>query len=323
MPRSAEPARGWPPPADCRYNDPSRAARAGRRGPAMPDDIYQEIVRLRAAGRGAALATIIQVRGSIPAYECAKLLVRDDGSQLGTIGGGCVEAEVWQAAREVLREEQPRRLTFHLNHDAAHDQGLICGGTLEVFVEPILAAPVAMLFGAGHVSLALARAAALAGFEVVVVDDRAGFASRERFPEAAALHVGEFDQLLPTLAVPAQAYLLIVTRGHKSDLRVLRWALDTPARYIGMIGSRRKVLAVYRELEAEGVPRSRLAQVYAPLGLSLGAITPGEIAIATLAEMIAVRRRAPLDRLQPLSQRIADRLPSPALPAPPPHSAES
>ena len=282
----------------------------------MPDDLYQEIVRLRAAGRGAALATIIQVRGSIPAYECAKLLVRDDGTQLGTIGGGCVEADVWQAAREVLREEQPRRLTFHLNQDVAQDQGLICGGTLEVFIEPILANPVAMLFGAGHVSLAIARAAALAGFEVVVVDDRASFASRERFPQAT-LHVGDFDQLLPSLAVPPHAYLLIVTRGHNSDLRVLRWALATPARYIGMIGSRRKVLACHRALAAEGVPPSRLAQVHAPLGLALGAITPGEIAIAAVAEMIAVRRRAPLDDLRPLSVAIAQRLTAGAVaPAP-------
>ena len=274
----------------------------------MPDDIYQEIVHLRAAGRNAALATIIQVRGSIPAYECAKLLVRDDGTQLGTIGGGCVEADVWQAAREVLQREQPRRLTFHLNQDVAHDRGLICGGTLEVFIEPILAAPVAMLFGGGHVSLALARAAGLAGFEIVVADDRASFASRERFPDAAALHVGDFDELLPTLQVPPHAYLLIVTRGHKSDLRVLRWALTTPARYIGMIGSRRKVLACFQALAAEGVAPERLAEIHAPLGLSLGAITPGEIAIATVAEMIAVRRHVPPAEVRPLSLAIAARL---------------
>src|SRR5213082_1476502 len=114
-------------------------------------DVYSEIVKLRDEGRRGALATIINVRGSIPSFQSAKMLVRDDGSIVGTIGGGCVEAEVWQAAREVIAAEKPRTLKFDLNHDPKYDVGLVCGGTLEVFIEPVLPPGTVYLFGAGHV----------------------------------------------------------------------------------------------------------------------------------------------------------------------------
>src|SRR6185369_8301821 len=147
-------------------------------------DIYEEIVRLRQSGRRGALATIVNVRGSIPSFKTAKMLVRDDGSILGTIGGGCVEAEVWQAAREVMESEKPRTLTFDLNQDPKYDTGLVCGGTLEIFVEPVLPPALLYLFGAGHVSVNLSKIASKAGFEIIVVDDRAAYANQERFPEA-------------------------------------------------------------------------------------------------------------------------------------------
>ena len=127
-------------------------------------DVYEELVRLRNLGQRCALATIVEVRGSIPSYESAKLLVREDGSMVGTIGGGCVEAEVWNAAREVMQTEQPRRLTFNLGQDAAYDNGLICGGQLDVFVEPVMPIPHAYIFGAGHISKSLSKVATLAGF---------------------------------------------------------------------------------------------------------------------------------------------------------------
>ena len=148
-------------------------------------DVYDELVRLRNLGQRCALATIVEVRGSIPSFESAKLLVREDGSMVGTIGGGCVEAEVWNAAREVIQTEQPRRLTFNLGQDAAYDNGLICGGQLDVFVEPVMPIPHAYIFGAGHISKSLSKVATLAGFATVVVDNRESFANRERFPEAA------------------------------------------------------------------------------------------------------------------------------------------
>src|SRR5487761_892112 len=147
-------------------------------------DIYAEIARLRKEGRRAALATIIQVQGSIPSYETSKILVRDDGSILGTVGGGCVEAEVWSVAQEVMREEKPRRLHFNLNQNPEYDEGLVCGGSLDIFVEPILAIPTLYLFGGGHVSLSVHKAAQIAGFESIICDDREAFANAERFPEA-------------------------------------------------------------------------------------------------------------------------------------------
>src|ERR1700685_1575047 len=147
-------------------------------------DIYEEIVRLRRQGRRGALATIVKVRGSVPSFETAKMLVCDDGSILGTIGGGCVEAEVWQAAREVMEAEKPRSLTFNLNQDPKYDTGLVCGGTLDIFIEPVLTPALLYIFGAGHVSVNLYKVAKSAGFEVTVIDDRETYASRDRFPEA-------------------------------------------------------------------------------------------------------------------------------------------
>jgi xanthine dehydrogenase accessory factor len=256
-------------------------------------DVFEELVRLRKLGQKCALATIVEVRGSIPSYESAKLLVREDGSMTGTIGGGCVEAEVWTAAREVLDTEQPKRLSFNLGQDAAYDNGLICGGQLEVFVEPVLPVPYAFIFGGGHISKSLSKAATLAGFSTVVVDNRETFASRERFPEAVEVHAAEYEEVFPKLEINETSYVIVVTRGHRDDMRVLRLAAATPARYIAMIGSKRKVLNVVRELEKEGLPREVFERIHAPMGLDIGAITPEEIAISVTAEMIAVRRHAP------------------------------
>jgi xanthine dehydrogenase accessory factor len=255
-------------------------------------DVYEELVRLRHLGQKCALATIVEVRGSIPSYESAKLLVREDGSMAGTIGGGCVEAEVWNAAREVIETEKPKRLSFNLGQDAAYDNGLICGGQLEVFVEPVLPIPHAFIFGGGHISKSLSKVANLAGFSTVIVDDRESFANRERFPEAEAVHAAEYEQVFPSLAINETSYLIVVTRGHRDDMRVLKLAIATNARYIAMIGSKRKVLNVVRELEKEGIPREAFERLYAPMGLDIGAISPEEIAISVAAEMIAVRRNA-------------------------------
>ena len=148
-------------------------------------DIYEQIVQLRREGRRGAVATIVNVRGSIPSFRTAKMLVRDDGSIVGTIGGGCVEADVWQAAREVMESEKPRTLTFDLNQDPKYDTGLVCGGTLEVFVEPVLPPALLYLFGAGHVAINLCQVAANAGFDLIVTDDRTSYATRERFPVLA------------------------------------------------------------------------------------------------------------------------------------------
>ena len=253
-------------------------------------DIYEEIVKLRNDGHKGAVATIVNVRGSIPSFKSAKMLVRDDGSIAGTIGGGCVEAEVWQAAREVMTSEKPRTLTFDLNEDPKSDTGLVCGGTLEIFIEPILPPALLYIFGAGHVAFALYNVAKDAGFSVIVADDRELYANRERFPDARQVIAQDFDAALASLTPSESSYLVIVTRGHHDDMRVLRWAVQTQARYIGMIGSKRKAIAIFRELTNEGLSPRLFERVHSPIGLDIGAITPEEIAVSVVAELIANRR---------------------------------
>lgn len=269
-------------------------------------DLYEEIVALRKAGRKGAVATITNVRGSIPSFRTAKMLVRDDGSIVGTIGGGCVEADVWQAARGVMEEEKPRSLTFNLNNNPSYDTGLVCGGTLEVFIEPVLPPAELFIFGAGHVALNLYKVAVIAGFTVSVIDDRTAYANCERFPEARQVIAEDFEQAMAKLDVPENAYVVIVTRGHHDDMRVLRWAVDQPAKYIGMIGSKRKVLSICKELEQQGVPAAKFERLNAPIGLEIGAVTPEEIAIAIVAEMIAARRKTDVTALSK-SKPIHDR----------------
>jgi len=211
---------------------------------------------------------------------------------VGTIGGGCVEAEVWNAAREVIQTEKPRHLSFNLGQEAAYDNGLICGGQLDVLVEPVLPIPSAYIFGAGHISKSLCKVASQAGFRTVVIDNRESFANRERFPDADEVMAAEYEEIFPNLEANESSYLVIVTRGHRDDMRVLRWAITTPARYIGMIGSKRKAINVIKEFEKEGIARERFEHIHSPMGLELNAITPEEIAVSVVAEMIGVRRNA-------------------------------
>ncbi len=255
-------------------------------------NIYEEIVKLQRAGRRGALATIVSARGSIPSFQSAKMLVRDDGSIAGTIGGGCVEAEVWQAAREVITGEKPRTLTFDLNQDPKYDTGLVCGGTLEIFIEPVLPMSLLYIFGAGHVAIELFKAARNAGFDCIVTDDREAYANAERFPNALEVIAKDFDQAFKELAPTESSYIVIATRGHRGDMRVLRWAVQTPARYIGMVGSKRKAITVFRELTGEGLNPELFDRVRSPVGLDIGAVTPEEIAVSIVAELIASRRRA-------------------------------
>jgi xanthine dehydrogenase accessory factor len=253
-------------------------------------DLYEEIVQLRKQGRRGAMATIVNVRGSIPSFKTAKMLVRDDGSIVGTIGGGCVEAEVWQAAREVMESERPRTMTFDLNQDPKYDAGLVCGGTLEVFVEPVLPPADLYIFGAGHVAASLYQVARLAGFDLTIVDDRESYANRQRFPEAREVICDDFEKAALQLSISEPSYIVIVTRGHRDDMRILRWAVQTPARYVGMIGSKRKTITIFKELQEEGLPAELFERVHAPVGLDIGAITPEEIAVSITAELIAMRR---------------------------------
>ena len=258
-------------------------------------DIFEEIAKVRREGKTAVLATIVNVRGSIPSIVAAKMLIHEDGTILGTVGGGCVEADVRKGAMEVMRDQKPRMFCFNLDQMPDDDTGLVCGGSLQIFVEPLVSSPRLYIFGAGHVGLNVHKIATIAGFETVICDDREAYANRERFPEALQIHTGEMEEILQTVSPEPSAYIVIVTRGHRYDMRVLRWALDTPAQYLGMIGSGRKVLAVYEQLEAQGAPRESLARVYAPIGLEVGAASPEEIAVSIVAELIAIRHRCEVE----------------------------
>ena len=273
------------------------------KGMPRPMDVYEELVELRRAGQKCAVATIVEVAGSIPSFQSAKMLIREDGTMVGTIGGGCTEAEVWQAARDVMDAEKPRMLQFHLGQDAAYDNGLICGGQLNVYVEPVLPIPRALIFGAGHISKSLSKVATLAGFATTVIDNRETYANQERFPEAAEVIAAEYEEVFPQLPANDSTYVIIVTRGHRDDMRVLRWAVSQPLRYIGMIGSKRKTIEVAKHLRREGILAESLAGVHAPMGLDIGAVTPEEIAVAVVAEMIRRRRHSDRD-WNPLSMSV-------------------
>src|SRR2546426_8855505 len=256
----------------------------------MEIDIFDEIQRLRQEGRRAALATIVQIRGSVPSFQSAKMLVRDDGSILGSVGGGCVEAEVWTAAQDVLRDEKSRVMSFDLTDESMAESGLICGGKVEIFIEPILPTPKMVIFGAGHIATQVSKIATVAGFRTTVVDNRPVYANAERFPEAEAIYSESFEQAFEEIVPNENTYVIIVTRGHQEDQNVLRWAVQSDARYIGMIGSKRKIRSIAERLESEAIPRDRLERVYMPVGLDIGAVLPEEIAVAIVAAVLSIRR---------------------------------
>jgi xanthine dehydrogenase accessory factor len=257
-------------------------------------DLFEEICRVRREGIPAALATIVATRGSTPGREAMRLLVQEDGTFLGTVGGGCLEAEVYEAAKEVIRDEMTRTLSFRLTEFGSPDSGLLCGGEVTVFVEPITT-PSLWIFGGGHVSKALCQVATMAGFRVTVTDDRDTFANRERFPWAAAAVAAPFPETAANMPLRANTYAVIVTRGHKEDGQVLealaaRAARGERAKFLGMIGSKTKRVVLFKHLRAAGVGEDFLASVRSPVGLCIGARSHEEIAVAVVGELIQVRR---------------------------------
>lgn len=300
-------------------------------------ELIEQIIRRSAAGEALAACTVVRTRGSTPQKAGAVMLVLRDGRTLGTIGGGCVEAEVRTRALERLNggggAAAGALLSFRLDHDVGWDDGLVCGGVMDVAVEVVdtpgaagayrdardrLAAghgaclrvtvpdangaattfertvdpvPSLVIAGAGHVGVALAEVAGRIGFRVTVIDDRADLVSPDRFPGAERV-LGEIEQELARVGLTPHTYVVIVTRGHRRDGRALGAVVGRGARYVGLIGSKRKVVTILEELRAQGLPHEQLARVHAPIGLDVGAVTPAEIAVSIAAELIAVRRGA-------------------------------
>jgi xanthine dehydrogenase accessory factor len=352
-------------------------------------DIYSEIVKALRRKENLALGTLITRVGSAPRAEGAKYLIREDGTSLGSIGGGCVEAEVWQEAQEVMMKGKGKILHFNLTSEQLAEGGLICGGNIdilleplkegflniyeevvrirhkggsailatlisvdnvfpkegsskvlmkasgemvgfmsggeslerrvlseggallkerkpkviilssekddspwkemEILLEPIFSDPTVYIFGAGHVSQQLAHHAKRVDFKVVVIDDRQIFANRERFPEADEVIVSEFEKSFNHLNIDDASYIVIVTRGHLYDGFVLEQAIKTNARYIGMIGSKKKIQTLYQDLMKKGIYKETLDRVYAPIGIDINSETPEEIAVSIVGELIKVR----------------------------------
>ena len=330
--------------------------------------ILAECARLSAGGGEGALATVARRSGSLPMSATAKMLVTTGGARLGTVGGGCLEAEITERALEVATVRRPAISEHTLNSELAGDYGLSCGGTAVMFIEPvyaddalshvyaaciaalskgdraivvteaawengprkavfdggriigsaspamqgvalsfdrhselpalagrILAEPLVgkprlVVFGGGHVGARVAEAAAFAGWRVTVVDDRTEFADPARHRAAESTVTCAYHDLPPTLGIDADTYVVVATRGHQHDAVVVEQLARMDTRYLGMLGSRRKVALTWKLLEEQGISRTRLDQIHAPVGLSIGADTPEEIAISVVAELVATRR---------------------------------
>jgi len=268
------------------------------------EQVYEAILEAIRENQPACALTVIEVNGSTPRGVGAKMLLRADGSTVGTIGGGALEAAALADGRQALESGASRVTTYSLRaQDEAGPSARggaapsarggaalgVCGGEARVFIEVLQLRSTLLIAGGGHVSQPLAELGHVLGFRIVVVDDRPEFVERARFPHADELLAIAFDQLIQRVKITEQTYAVIVTRGHEYDHLVLRQLLDTPAAYIGMIGSRRKVRTVFERLLGEGVPEAKLAKVYAPVGLRTGGRTPAEIALSILAEIVLVQ----------------------------------
>lgn len=277
--------------------------------------IYEEVLRLKRLGRTSAIATIVECRGSSPQKQGAKMLVRDDGSTIGTLGGGCLEADVVQAARMAMKDGNPMTLPFELTE---REGGLVCGGTVLVYVEPVMLEPHLVVLGAGHVGKTLSKLARFAGFRVTVVDDRVEFANRENIPDATDLLVKDFPQAFEQLPIQQDTYIVVATRGHNHDLDAVKAALRTKAQYVGLLGSKRKKALLFKSLNEAGFSQEDIGRVVIPVGIPIGSITPEEIAVSIMAQIIHQRRGHDTQRIGAPScggivqQNGADQTASPA-----------
>jgi len=251
-----------------------------------PVEIYSEVARMHRDGQSGVLCTVIAVDGSTPRSAGAKMVVHADGRTLGSVGGGAVEADTIREALSMIGSDAPRTLDFRLDEESE----LACGGEMRVYLEPITPGQAVIVVGGGHVGLAVARVASDAGLRVTVVDDRADILSEERFPRAERRLVGGTELLDGDLDVGESSIVVVVTRGHLHDEEWVRHLLPRGPRYLGMIGSANKVESTLATLEAEGLSRSALESIHAPIGIDIGAETPEEIAVSIVAEIIAVMR---------------------------------
>ncbi len=254
----------------------------------MPD-IFEEIVRIRRERTRAALATVVGGEKGVPGKTGFRMLVYSDGSSLGTIGGGLLEAKVREEALHCLDDRKTKLLEYTLDEQSADGIGALCGGKVQIFVEPIEGSPKLYVFGGGHIAVPLVQFANTLGFSVIVVDDREEFANKTRFPQTE-VKLGNFVDVTKSFDFREDDSVVIVTRGHEHDEVVLKECLskDRLPNYIGMIGSRDKVAATFSHLKEQGVSEKLLAKVKAPIGINIGARTQAEIALSIMAQIVAL-----------------------------------
>jgi xanthine dehydrogenase accessory factor len=252
--------------------------------------IYRALAELEEIGGAGALCTIIKSRGSVPRHVGSKMLVYADGNFIGTVGGGEVENRVIKEALEALKEGKNRLLSYSMVNPKEGDPG-ICGGQLEVYVEPVLSRPLLVVIGAGHVGIAVSHLASWLGFRVAVSDDRPEWCNPELHPDADEFYPVPMEELLDHLNITPNTYLVLTTRGVNIDAVGLPKLLKTPAAYLGIIGSKRRWITTRKRImEETELTEVELDQIYSPIGLEINAETPEEIAVSIMAEIIMLRK---------------------------------
>jgi xanthine dehydrogenase accessory factor len=281
---------------------------SGKRGGVRSAEVLALAARCIETDVPAALVTVVGSQGSTPQRPGARMIVLSDGAIHGTIGGGCVEAEMTRRARLAIESGRPVLTTYDLTPEQAGDEGLVCGGRMEVFIEPLEGTPDLAILGGGHVARPLCALAATAGFRVSVLDDRDRYATAERFPQAARVVVSPFEDAAEALRVTPRSFVMVVTRGHRGDAIAIASCLPRRPRFLGLLGSRAKMVHVLAELAERGFSSEDLARVETPVGIEIGAETPEEIAVSIVARMIAVRRGVGVDGIRSMAAPLPGRL---------------
>lgn len=286
-------------------SDPASAERPRRHCGA---DLFTQAARCVESDIPAALVTVVGAQGSTPQGPGARMLVLADGGVNGTIGGGCVEAEMVRRARVAIENGRPLLTTYDLTPEQAGEEGLVCGGRMEVFIEPLESTPDLAILGAGHVARPLCTLAAMTGFRVAVLDDREKYATEERFPDATRVVVSPFESAGEALGLTPRSFVIVVTRGHRGDATAIASCLPLRPRFLGLLGSKAKMVHVFTDLLQRGFSSEDLARVETPVGVEIGAESPEEIAVSIVARMIAVRRGTGVDRIRPMAAPLPSRL---------------
>ena len=255
-------------------------------------DIYDKIYQLKKDNIQSALVTVIATKGSTPRDAGSKMIVCADGNVYGTIGGSKVEAIVIEEAKECLQRNEARKVWHNLDDKEKSDTGMICGGKMEFFIEPVCTSNHLIIFGGGHVALPLAKCAKMIGFDYTIVEDRPEFATSERFPEAKQLILADAEEIDQKVRIDGSDYIAIVTRSHELDYQALKKVLNHSTKYIGLIASKVKKKQVFEQLIQDGFDEQIINQIHSPIGVDIAAQTPEEIAISIVAELIQVKNKS-------------------------------